>query len=151
MPGDKTLKKFQLIGPCDSTLNVVVVFKSIIFKIIVAWALTLKLLSGECHRTPSMISQLPEPMFTQIYVAIQCSIQSAFLRDSVIHALKIPMTPKTESRGSKMTPCNFCGNLNILVPTSKTMIFLMILIIKSCENFWYRPIYCIQFWFAFIL
>ena len=64
----------------------------------------------------------------------QCSIQSAFLR-----ALKFTMTPKTESRGSKMTPCHFCGNLKFLVPTSKTMIFLMILIIKSCKHLWYRP------------
>ena len=57
----------------------------------------------------------------------------------VIHALKITMTPKTEIRGSKMTPCHFCGNLKFSVPTSKTMIFLMILIIKSCKNLWYRP------------
>ena len=50
------------------------------------------------------------------------SVQSR-VRFCVIHPLKIPMTPKTESRGSKMTPCNFCANLNFLVPTSKTMIY----------------------------
>ena len=66
----------------------------------------------------------------------QCSIQSAFLHDS---PLKITVTPKTESRGSKMTPCHFCGNLKFSVPTSKTMIFLMILIIKNCKHLWYRP------------
>ena len=38
-----------------------------------------------------------------------------------------------------MTPCHFCGNLKFSVPTSKTMIFLMILIIKSCKHLWYRP------------
>ena len=62
------------------------------------------------------------------------SVQSR-VRFCVIHALKITMTPKTESRGSKMTPCHFCGNLKFLVPTSKT-IFLMILIIKSCKHLW---------------
>ena len=48
--------------------------------------------------------------------SVQCSIQSAFC---MIHTLKIPMTPKTESRESKMTLCHFCGNLNFWSPQAK--------------------------------
>ena len=61
---------------------------------------------------------LSEQLFSHHFYSVQSRV-----RFCVIHALKFTMTPKTESRGSKMTPCHFCGNLKCLVPTSKTMIF----------------------------
>ena len=91
--------------------------------------------SRDCWGDVGMTSASVRPMTSTVWVT---SVQSR-VRFCVIHALKFTMTPKTESRGSKMTPCHFCGNLKCLVPTSKTMIFLMILIIKSCKHLWYRP------------
>ena len=83
---------------------------------------------------------------------IQCSIQSAFLRDS---RTKIHNDPQNRKQGVKNDPLPFLWKSQVFGPHKQNNDISHDIDYQELQTFMiqtkYRPIYCIQFWFAFIL
>ena len=83
---------------------------------------------------------------------MQCSIQSAFLRDS---RTKNHNDPQNRKQGVKNDPLPFLWKSQVFGPHKQNNDISHDIDYQELQTFMiqtkYRPIYCIQFWFAFFL